>query len=60
MELKRKCSYCNQVKIINVDKKPPICGECLEKNKHDEHYIIKLIILIIIILFILILSLLIK
>ena len=60
MELKRKCSHCNKVKIINVDKKPPICRECFKKIKHDKNYLIKLDILILIILFIFVLSFLIK
>ncbi len=57
MNIKRKCSYCNQVKLIHIDKRPPVCGDCLEIIKHDKHYLIKLLILIIIIFFIFIISL---
>ena len=60
MNLKRKCANCNKVKLIHVDKKPPICDDCLEKIKHEKQYYLKLTILIIIILLIFIMSLLIK
>ena len=60
MILKRKCIYCNEVKPINVDKKPPICDDCFKKIKHDKHYVIKLLILIVIILIIFIMSLVIQ
>ena len=50
MKLKRKCSHCNQIKLIHIDKNPPICEECLVKIKHNKEYLIKLIILIIIII----------
>ena len=57
MELKRKCIYCNEVKLIHIDKNPPICDGCFEKIKHDKHYVIKLLILILIIIIIFLLSL---
>ena len=60
MKLKRRCVYCNEVKLIHFEKKPPICDGCLEKIKHDKYYVIKLIVLIMIILIIFLLSIFIK
>ncbi len=55
--MKRKCVYCNKLKEISFDVKPPICNECFEIIKHEKHYLIKLIILMLIIIIVFILSL---
>ncbi len=60
MKLKRKCVYCNELKEIHIDKRPPICDDCYKRIQSDKHYVIKLLMLIIIIILIFLLSLLIQ
>ncbi len=60
MKIKRKCNYCNKIKIIHIDKNVPICEECLHLEKINKHYKLKLMFVILIIVLIFLLSFLIK
>ena len=56
LKIKRKCVYCDQIKLIAFHKNPPVCEECFTKIQHDRHYVIKLVILLAIIVLIFIAS----